>query len=221
MRIRYHRQYPRPKVRPTIRPSFIKITMMAIAATLAASCATANTSSQRSLDISPKPYGRVLVVAAMSDLDLRKDVELDLASAATDKGVEFVPAHTILLPGRQYTDAEFRHVLDKLRINAILIVNDRTTAAPDVNASAVSIPLPNGQTIVTGNRRIEQNNYTVASELWDVAQRKMVWVSTTHLTRNGAAREQLLDKLAGELVATLLDDKVLESRSRPQSTRHP
>ena len=173
-------------------------------------CATAHTTSQRSVDAVPALYAKMLVAVAVADLRLRIDAESSFVKAAAGAGVALVPYHALFLPGRTYDQTELSEAMQKQGIEAVLIVSDHTLDAPTVTSSALAIPLPQGQTLVTGSQRVEQDKFTISSELWDVAKQRLVWVGSTRLARNGATEGNFLGALADDVIRSLVKDSVVQ-----------
>ena len=192
----------------------------------ATACAIVNTTSQRAPGIAPRDYARVLVAAATPDLRLRQQVESIMVRSAGVATVDFLPYYKVFLPGEQYADSVFLREIREKNIAAILILADATADAPTVTASVTAIPLcyvwvgarcaQQGAFIAsrTGTR---QDNFTIASALFDVDSARVVWIGSTRINRNGATDSDMIWSFADNVVTALGRDGVL--RGRPKSSR--
>jgi hypothetical protein len=130
-----------------------------------------------------------------------------------------VAYHNVFFLGREYTDDEFSAELARRGIPAILVVTDATTDAPTVTAHAAAIPIcyrrvggvcVSGSTVVTSGQRVSQNNFTIASQVLDLASAEVLWVGSTRIKRQGATDRQLLTGMARDVLKSLVRDGVLD-----------
>jgi len=179
-------------------------------------------------------YRRVLVLAAYDDLEMMQAAEVRMqavgsASARNRAGTlvcdpvcraqgemsEFVPAHTILYPGREYSAEELRAILSEHRIDATLVLSPTAAGVSEsyVPPTFVTSCANWGSTTSctsrpVGGGTIRRPWATYAARLYDARTGATVWIATSRT--NGSMlsdASSLIASMAQETLNKLLADR--------------
>lgn len=197
----------------------IRSFVVALASIASLACAaTINTTSQAALGEAPKHYPRLAVMAGTSDMRLRIKAESSFVRAARKAGIEMVPWHSLFFAGRTLSDSEMVRTLQAHQIPAVLLLTDATTDAPTVIASAKS----NASCTFTSNGRCtdisssgeasqetRQDKFSINSRVVAIPSEATVWMGATRIVRLIATDDVLIDRLARDVVRTLVVDGVV------------
>ncbi len=203
-------------------------------ALLSSACASTRMTSMVAPDAANTAYRRILVLAAYDDLEMMQAAELRMqavgsASARNRAGAlvcdpvcrapgemsEFIPAHTILFPGREYSAEELRAILHEHRIDATLILSPTAAGVSEsyVPPTLVTSCSRWGSTTSctsrpVGGGTIRRPWATYAARLYDARTAATVWIATSRT--NGSMMSDassLIASMAQETLNKLLADK--------------
>lgn len=203
-------------------------------AALSLACASTRITSMVAPESKSVVYRRVLVLAAIQDLELMQQAELAVRTAASQEErnragklicdpvcrepgemTEFIPSHTVLFPGRDYTPSELRAALAEHRIDATLVLSP--TASGDTEAYVPPTFVTNcstwGSTTSCASRPIGGGTIkspwvSFAARLYDARTGAAVWIATSRT--NGSAlsgTSTLIISMAQQTLRTLLHDR--------------
>jgi len=155
-------------------------------------------------------------MATTADLRIKQEAESSFVRAALDVGAVIVPGHALFLPGRAVSDSEILRTLRSHNIDAVLFLKDGPSAAPRTTTSTSGKASCSTSWAGTAcdatsetSTSSRQNEFTLFSEVVDVASDELTWTATTHLTRIAATNDQLLAKFAKDVVERLVAGGVL------------
>lgn len=201
-------------------------------------CAATQMTSMVAPEARGQVYRRILVLAEMQDLGMMQAAENSfkqqadsiIASATTvicdpecrapgalAPGTAFLPAHTILFPGREYSSSAIRALLEEHRIDATLVLSP-TAAGVDVSyvpptyvtscsswrsgSSCSSAPVGGGS--------IERPWVSFSARMYDARSGETVWIATS--TTNGSALSNsstLISSMSRKTLAHLMGDQLI------------
>ncbi len=179
-------------------------------------------------------YRRVLVLAAYDDLEMMQQAELrmqavGLASArnrmetlvcdpvcrAPGELTAFVPAHTILFPGRSYSADELHTILTENQIDATLVLSPTAAGVSESYVPPTFVTSCSNWGSTTsctsrpvGGGTIRRPWATYAARLYDARTGATVWIATART--NGSLlsdASSLIASMAQETLTKLLADK--------------
>lgn len=120
--------------------------------------------SWKSTDYIPEPYRRVMVLAKISDIDARKQLEDFSVKFLTDKGIAAIPAYSNVKKTDGVSREEFLVIADSLQVDALLVYSvngaeKRAENTPTVSVgvgvgmygsyAGASVPISGGMKMVT------------------------------------------------------------------------
>lgn len=189
---------------------------VATAASLAACASTAMTSMVNP-DVAAPEISRVLVFFPSDDLADRQRVE---GAFADRKGsITFVPAHTVLFPGRTYSEMEVSDRLVAESIDGVLVVSlsdvgSSTSILPTTSQTRCTLISSGGcqatTTTTTGGGTISKPNAAFQLALVEPSSREVIWVATAESGGNAFAdMDNLIDSLADETMSQLVSDGLI------------
>ena len=183
-------------------------------------CAAVHTTSQARADVAPAHYSRVLVFAQTADLRSRIRAESSFVRAGRASGVDVMPSSALFLSGDTPSEAEIDAEMRSHHIAAVLFLTETavaptTIATPSATATGTQTCgfwALNGQcaeynTSVSVQQQEPvqyQNRFQIESQLFDVTDGRIAWVGSTQLKRFALTTGQMVDKLADDVVATLV-----------------
>lgn len=162
----------------------------------------------------------VLVLAPYGDLEIQQFAEEAIVAEARAVGVAMTAYHELFPPGTDYTPETFARRLTDAGVNAILLVEDQSTAAPVTSSMTTVLPpcsaapqaaicVPWNQSTALSTTRSQQQSFRISGALIDVTGSSVIWRSTTTLERNGVSDQKVLGALAEDIVESLPSDGVI------------
>ncbi len=205
-----------------------------------AACATTNMTSMLSPEAKGKTYTRILVVADLQDLGLIQAAEIAIQRMAAEKvaaatvvncdsagacfapgalapGTEFIPAHTLLFPGRDFTPEELARILSENRIQATLVLSPTASGVSEsyvpptyVTQCATWRSTTSCSSNAVGGGTISRPWVSFAARMYDARSGATVWIATS--STNGSAMSgsaTLIQSMAAKTLANLIADQVV------------
>lgn len=177
-------------------------------------------SSMPSPDLHGRTYHHVLVVAAVADLGLRRDMELRVVEHGVPGQYEFVASHAVFFPGRQYTSDEVKAALREHSIDATLVIEPGQAGAtsgyvpPTYTTGCTAWNSETGCTQVTttqsGGFSYHRLWAQFTASLYDAQSGASVWVASATTGGNAYANTTtLVRSMADKTADRLADDGVL------------
>ncbi len=191
-----------------------------------------------------KVFTRVLVVADLQDLATMQLAEravsaqpakapstlpdtiacdpicrkIDPSDAKESDSTVFIPAHTILFPGRSYSPDELKRILREHRVDATLVLSPTAAGVSETyvpptfvtDCSTWSSTTSCSSTPVGGGT-LRRPWASYAARFYDASNGEVVWIATSNT--NGSifsATRTLIASMAAETVRKLRDDKMIK-----------
>lgn len=192
-------------------------------------CVSTKMTSMLNPEWSPTPYDRVLVFYPAEDLEVRQLVEVRFSERTAGQGVDFVPAHQILFPGRTYSEEELRSTLEDSEIDAILVVVQgqagySTAVLPGSSSSSTRCTTwTSSQGCVSTSTTTTQTGGGTVRKPWsefslvlvDFNTYETAWVATARSGGNAFSDvDDLVDSMVVEALKHLREDGVFDSVRR-------
>jgi hypothetical protein len=185
-----------------------------------AACARTSMSSFASPDIGNRSFQSILVVAAFSDLSIRRATEDRLAAASSQGHFRFVPSYQLFFPGRQYQPDETKALMKQYGIDATLVIFPGQAGAssgyiPPTYTSGCTVWSPtNGCSQVTttqsGGYSYSKPWAQFTAQLYDATTGTAVWMATATTGGNAyASAVTLVHSMADKTVQRLTEDNVI------------
>lgn len=187
-----------------------------------------------------KVYTRILVVADLEDLGLMQAAEKAMQRMAAEKvaaativscdsagvcsapgalapGTVFIPAHTLLFPGREYKPEELGRILSENRIQATLVLSPTASGVSEtyvpptyVTQCASWRSTTSCSSSAVGGGTISRPWVSFAARMYDARTGSTVWIATS--STNGSALSgaaMLIESMASKTLANLISDQVV------------
>jgi hypothetical protein len=184
-------------------------------------------------------YRRVLVLAEIQDLGMMQQAELAMKAAADEKirsglgtrvcdpicrspgglapEAAFIPAHTLLFPGREYSPEEIQSILRENRIDATLVLSPTSSGVSETyvpptfvtNCSTWRSTTSCSSTPV-GGTTLSRPWVTFAARLYDAKTGATAWIATS--STNGSAMSgpaTLITSMAQRTLNNLIADSIV------------
>jgi hypothetical protein len=183
-------------------------------------CASTKVASQVNPALGAKQFNRVLICFGVQDLALRQEGETQFVIAAARARAQFVQGHRVIFPGM--TPEEIRAAVNKAQVDAVLFItqtNQGTTGTfipPTTQTTGSAWVSGNyvrgtATTTTAGGYTIESPWASYSSQLMDLSNDRMVWVSTAQT--EGSAFSSwggLAKSMAGKTVKKLRADGLIK-----------
>ena len=203
---------------------------VALAALLVSGCARTGIHSQVNLEDSSS-YKKFIVVVNVQDLGLRQTAEKRFVEKLAARGVEGVPSHVVLFPGKVYQDDEIASKLDELAVEAIVVVEPTGTGSsfhyvPPTTRTQTDARVYGNQvkgsstTTTTGGYNVSKPWASFNARVMDASSGNIVW--TASATTNGnayAGAGNLVKSMAGKTVSQMAKDGLLRGWQLPAGSR--
>jgi hypothetical protein len=184
-------------------------------------CARTSMSSMPAPELAGRTFHHVLVVAALADLGLRREMELRVASHSTAGSYELIPSHQLFFPGRQYTKDEVASLLHQHDIDATLVILPGAVGSqsgyvpPTYHSGCTLWTSTEGCTQVTttqtGGYNYNKPWAQFTASLYDVNTGAAIWVASATTGGNAYARSTtLVHSMADKTAARLVEDGILK-----------
>jgi len=220
-----------------------QLLLMAALVAVTASCATTKTTSMVAPEVRGKVFMRVLVVADLQDLEMMQYAEravrsrpaagaailpdtivcdpicrrYDASAAPASDSTVFVPAHTILFPGRSYSAEDLRRILGEHRIDATLVLSPTAAGVSEtyVPPTLVTNCTTWSSTTSCSSRAVGGGTLTspwasFSARLYDATNGDVVWIATSNT--NGTPfsdTSSLISSMASQTVQKLRGDRLI------------
>ena len=185
-------------------------------------CATTQVSSVRNPQLSKKTFRTLLVFAVYYDIGMRKLIEYTFTNKLKSKGATSYPSIDLIPPVKDYSKEEIRDILEKYKIDGILII-----AFKSYWESQVYIPRSTyssgsgylygnyfhykGYTQEFGGFYVSKPRVKFETRLLDVSTGQFAWVATSITAGNAfAGVKTLVDSLADEVVKKLKSENIIK-----------
>lgn len=177
-------------------------------------------SSLPSPELQGRTYHHILVVAAIADLGLRRDMELRVVEHSAPPGYEFVASHELFFPGQQYSADQVTAALRQHNIDATLVIAPGQTGAssgyvPPTYTTGCTAWSPETGCMQTTTTQTGGFSYSrlwaqFTASLYDAQSGKSVWVASATTGGNAYAQTTtLVRSMADKTADRLVDDGVL------------
>lgn len=187
---------------------------------LMAGCATTSLTSMINPQWESRPFNRVLVLMAVDDLDVRREVETGLAEHTEAAGTELVPSFQILFPGDSYTQEEVVRILTEQRIDGALLI---TQGQSGTNTNVLPTTTTTGCSLWTSSQGCVQTRSTTSgggtvSKPWaeysvfflDLHSMETAWIASASSSGNAfAGWDDLRSSMIDETLKALQADGIL------------
>lgn len=211
----------------------VHVVRFATLAALSMSCASTSMTSMVSPEARGSSYRRVLVVAQLQDLGMMQEAERALTSRAAvmvesattlicepvcqAPEIAFIPAHTLLFPGRDYAPSELREILEKQHIDATLVLSPTAAGVSETYVPPTYVTSCRTWSATTscsstpvGGGTLRSPWVTFAARLYDARTGQTVWIATSRT--NGSAvsgTSALISSMADQTLKNLIADKIV------------
>ncbi len=225
-----------------LRVRFKPLMMAALVAATGA-CATTRTTSMAAPEVRGKVFMRVLVSADLQDLEMMQYAEravgsvrspssvvapdtlvcdpvcrrADIPAQGSNDSTVFIPAHTLLFPGRSYSAEELRKILSENGIDATLVLSPTAAGVSETYVPptyVTSCSTWNSSTSCSsravGGGTLKSPWASFSARLYDAASGQVVWIATSNT--NGSPMSgtaSLISSMAAETVRKLRSDRVV------------
>lgn len=223
-----------------MRPQFL---LLAALVATSGACATTKTTSMVAPELRGKVFMRILVVADLQDLEMMQYAERAVrAQPETGAGMlpdtivcdpicrrvgegevpdsdstVFIPAHTILFPGRSYSADELKRILGEHRVDATLVLSPTAAGVSETYVPPTYVTSCNTWNSTTncssrpvGGMTLESPWASFAARLYDATTGEVVWIATSNT--NGSifsSESSLIASMAAQTVRKLRGDKLI------------
>lgn len=186
-----------------------------------AGCASTKLTSFVDPDFKDKVYVRIMVFASYEELDTRQEVENIFVEAFRDSRTEAVSSLTIMLPTREYGDAEVHDVLVKNQVDAVLTIRqirswEETDYIPERRTTYTRGYLTGHtfhvtkDTHVTGGYYVSEPRSKHSIVLYDAATNRTAWIATTFTKGYSHDRsKRLFAAMAKKVMQALRERRVI------------
>jgi len=99
----------------------MKYLLTAICLTVVLQCAVVAQSPWKASDYKPEPYRKVMVLAKISDMSARQQLEDRTVKLLNDKGIAAMAAYSSIKPSRATSREAFLAIADSLRVDALVV----------------------------------------------------------------------------------------------------
>lgn len=184
-------------------------------------------------------YRRILVVAELQDLGMMQQAERTLESQAAAQveagrgslicdpecrapdglapGTAFIPAHTVLFPGREYTPSEIQAILTEHRIDATLVLSPTSagvseTYVPPTYVTNCSTWRSSSSCSTTpiGGGTVKRPWVSFGARLYDARTGTTVWIATSNTNGSAASgSSSLILSMAQKTLRNLIRDRIV------------
>ena len=219
--------------------------LLLLAALVAATgaCATTKTTSMVAPEVRGKVFMRVLVVADLQDLEMMQYAEravrsLPTIGAATlpdtivcdpicrrsddsdlseSDSTVFIPAHTILFPGRSYSPDDLRRILGEHRVDATLVLSPTDAGVSETYVPPTLVTSCTTWSSTTSCSSRSVGGGTLASpwasfstRLYDASTGDVVWIATSNSNGSPFSNiSSLISSMAAQTVRKLKGDGLI------------
>ena len=185
-------------------------------------CAKTTLSTIRNPELFQIKFGKLLVVAPFSDIDLRKQTEDAFIAKFNLSGVNAISSMQRIPPVKDYSEQELLKILEQDKIDGILVVGLKDywtsqTYVPKSSSSRGSASLYGNSlyyrsyTQEYGGYYISKPNVKFEIRLFDSRSGQIAWLATS-LTKGNAFADynNLANSLAKKVVKMLIEENILE-----------
>ena len=130
----------------------------------------------------------------------------------------FIPAHTILFPGRTYAPDELKRILREHRVDATLVLSPTAAGVSEtyvpptfVTSCTTWSSTTSCSSRAVGGGTLKSPWASFAARLYDATNGEVVWIATSNT--NGSIFSDipsLISSMAAETVRKLRDDRVIK-----------
>lgn len=179
----------------------------------AMSCASTRIDSMPAPELSGKEFRRILVVVPLENVGTRRHAEMRFREAyRADTGL-FVPSHTVLFPGRAYSEVQFDSILTVHRIDAVLMLTELARGLRESSQAVSTCTLWTASGCaqsVTSDASEQLPWARLRAELIDPKSRDAIWIASIE-SKGGslASFNTLFSSVARRTVSQLIRDQVL------------
>lgn len=194
-------------------------------------CASTRMTSFKDPDYQNTEFKRILVVANTNDLEDRQKLESKMVEAFSEVGVYALESYKLFPPTRELTDEEKVDLLLKNDIDAFISISVGESGVSEVYVPQTSSTTKTkGEVNVYGNTArykeksttTYQGGYTLnkpwaefETKLYDVSNGQMAWIASSFTGGNAYAnRNTVINSYCGKTVDQLLEDKLIEGKSK-------
>jgi len=206
-------------------------------------CATTKTTSMVAPEVRGKVFMRVLVVADLQDLEMMQYAEravrsqpatgaavlpdtivcdpicrkYDESTVPESDSTVFIPAHTILFPGRSYSADELRRILGEHRVDATLVLSPTAAGVSETYVPPTLVTRCTTWSSTTscssrpvGGGTLKSPWASFAARLYDATTGEVVWIATSNT--NGSIfsdTSSLISSMATQTVRKLRGDGLI------------
>ena len=178
-------------------------------------CARSHLSSFQDPDFTGKAFQKLLVMATISDMKLRNEMEQAFAERLTRGSSMGVPSATILVPDHKYSEAELSNVLRRYNIDGVLLITlvDKYQERIDISTyTNCSSALVSANAAMLNNQTCDISGYALRLtadckiRLYDVASNQTAWEGTSSTQGTSLAGFKILaNSLAEKTVKELIE----------------
>jgi hypothetical protein len=179
-------------------------------------------------EIRGRSFRAILVVAQLEDLGLKIAMERRFMAGVVPPrstpipGVRFVPSHTILFPGRDYTGDQVVELMRQNGIDATLVITPGATGSsetfipPTYTTRCTAFSMSGGcsQTTTTSSGGLSYSKpwAQFSAKLYEAANGQADWVATAFSGGNAFAHtEDLVNSMADKTLERLYGDRVVRA----------
>ena len=202
-------------------------------------CASTSITSMVAPEAGGKVFRRILVVAELQDLGMMQQVERTMEAEAAARieagrgtlicdptcrapgglapGTAFIPAHTILFPGRAYSQSELQSILTEHQVDATLVMSPTSAGVSETYVPPTYVTSCTTWSSTTscssspvGGGTLKSPWVSFSARLYDARSGAVVWIATSNT--NGSplsGSSSLISSMAKKALANLLSDKVI------------
>lgn len=206
--------------------------LLGLATVVAVGCARTSMTSMPAPEIQGRSFRAILVIAQVQDLGLKIAMERRFMEGIVPPrstpipGVRFVPSHTILFPGRDYTGDQIVELMRQNGIDATLVITAGETGTVETfmpptyttRCTAFSWSGGCGQITTTpsGGGSYSKPWARFSTKLYDAANGQVDWVATAFSGGNAFAQtEDLVRSMADKTLERLYADRVVRAECAP------
>jgi hypothetical protein len=201
------------KVRETDMMRKTVIAAWIILVCFTAGCARSRLSSFQDPAFTGKAFQKLLVMATISDMKLRNEMEQAFAERLTRSSTMAVPSATILVPDHKYSEAELSNLLHRYNIDGVLLITlvDKYQERIDItNYANCSSAMVSANAAMLNNQTCDISGYALRLtadckiRLYDVASNQTAWEATSSTQGTSLAGFKILaNSLAEKTVKEL------------------
>ncbi len=204
-----------------------KITLILLLCIFALNCASTSITSIKNSSLANKRYGRILVIAPFSDLQIQKAFEAELSKLFYSIKVDAFTGQEIVPPIKIYNEQELNRILNKYEIDGIMVVSltdyfTSETYIPPSSKTSGSVSIVgnylyyNQNTQNYGGYNIKKPRMKFEIRLYDRQSGEVAWLSSS-LTRGNALAD--INVITSSLAQAAIDTLVKDSMLMRSSTR--